>query len=125
MPSRSPISSFEQPAAISSTTSRWRAVIAGIAPLRVSYMMGATLTSVHPAPLLPERRIFAVLHGASGRGAADETRLVSASVRVSEAVFVERADPQQQLELVPQPRAHHLRPVRRDRERHLVLDERA
>ena len=36
---------------------------------------------------------------------------------------VERADPLQQLELVAQVRAHHLRAVRRDRERDAVLDE--
>src|SRR5438270_3871799 len=125
MPSRSPISSFEQPAAISSTTSRWRAVIAGIAPLRVSYMMGATLTSAHRPSLLPERRIFVVLHGASGRGGADETCVVPTGVRVTEPLFVERVDTQQQLELVPQACPHHLRPVGGDRERHVVRDERA
>ena len=58
MPRRSPISSLEQPSAINSTTSRWRAVIAGIALFRVSYMMVATLQGVDRAPLLTERRIF-------------------------------------------------------------------
>ena len=54
-----------------------------------------------------------------------ERRRVAARVRLAEPVLVERADPEQELELVPEVRAHHLRAVRRDRERHLVLDERA
>ena len=44
-------------------------------------------------------------------------------VRARDALLVERADPVQELELVAQVRPHHLRPVRRDRERDLVLDE--
>ena len=50
---------------------------------------------------------------------------MAACVRLAEPVLVESADPEQELELVPQVRPHHLRAVRRDRERHLVLGERA
>src|SRR5436190_7756579 len=121
MPSRSPISSFEQPAAISSTTSRWRAVIAGIALLRVSYMMGSTLTTLRRASLFTKRRIFEWLDGASSRGSADEARLVPASVGVAKRLLAERSDPQQELELVAEPSTHHLRPVSRDREGHVVF----
>src|SRR5262245_10211320 len=49
---------------------------------------------------------------------------VAARVRLAELVLVERIDVEQELELVAQVRTHHLRPVGRDRERHLVLDER-
>ena len=37
--------------------------------------------------------------------------------------LVEGADPLEQLELVAEVRAHHLRPVGRDRERDAVVDE--
>ena len=40
IPSRSPTSSLEQPAAMRATTCRWRAVIPGIACFRTSYMAG-------------------------------------------------------------------------------------
>src|SRR5262245_53940559 len=49
---------------------------------------------------------------------------VTARVRLAELVLVECLDAEEELELVAQMRPHHLRPVRRDRERHLVLDER-
>ena len=50
---------------------------------------------------------------------------VAARVRLAEPILVDSSDPEQELELVPQVRPHHLRAVRRDRERHLVLRERA
>ena len=53
----------------------------------------------------------------------DERRVVAALVREPELGLLERADPHQQLELVPQVGLHHLGPVGRDRERHTVLDE--
>ena len=56
--------------------------------------------------------------------AAPERRSVPARVRLAELGLVERADPEQELELVAQVRPHHLRAVGRDRERHVVLDER-
>ena len=46
-------------------------------------------------------------------------------VRLAQLLLVEGADPEEQLELVAEVRPHHLRPVRRDREGDLVLDERA
>ena len=48
---------------------------------------------------------------------------MAARVRSREAVLVERSDPVEKLELVAKVRPHHLRPVRGDRERHVVLDE--
>ena len=61
------------------------------------------------------------------RGDADrspERGRVPPRVRLAQPVLVERADPKQELELVAEVRAHHLRPVRRDRERHVVVGER-
>jgi hypothetical protein len=52
-----------------------------------------------------------------------EVRLLPAPDRLAELRLIDRADPGQELELVPQVRAHHLRAVGRDRERHPVLDE--
>src|SRR6516165_8895421 len=120
MPRRSPISSFEQPSAISSTTSRWRAVIAGIALFRVSYMMVVDATSACPTALLTKRRIFDALRDAAGYRASHEARLVPTIVCLAEPAVVERPDSQQELELVAEPCAHHLRPVGRDGERHVV-----
>src|SRR6266516_6657295 len=82
-------------------------------------------TSTRSAPLLTERGIFGALHGATSRGTSHEARLVPTDVRLAEAVLAKRADAEQQLELVAEAGAHHLRPVCGDRERHLVLDERA
>jgi len=48
MPSRSPTSSFEQPAAINSMTSTWRSVKVGIEARKASYM-GAKLLPARTA----------------------------------------------------------------------------
>src|SRR5687767_9603192 len=58
---------------------------------------------------------LAVRPDGSGR-AADEAGLVAAGVRLAQLVLVQSADPHEQLELVAEVRAHHLRPVGRDRE---------
>ena len=54
---------------------------------------------------------------------ADEAGLVPAGVRLAELVLVEGADAEQQLELVAQVGAHHLRAVGGDREPDARLDE--
>ncbi len=48
---------------------------------------------------------------------------MAAGVRLAQLGRVERADPLEQLELVAEMRAHHLRAVGRDRERDAVVDE--
>src|SRR5581483_8556975 len=54
---------------------------------------------------------------------ANKGGMVAARVRRAGLVLRERADARQQLEFVLQMRAHHLRAVRRDRERDARVDE--
>ena len=55
--------------------------------------------------------------------AADEARRVAARVRLAELARVQGSDPAQEVELVAEVRAHHLRAVRRDRELHARVRE--
>src|ERR671931_1051550 len=48
---------------------------------------------------------------------------VGALVDLAELVFVERADAEEELQLVPKVRTHHLRTIRRDGEGNAALDE--
>src|SRR3954466_6036295 len=57
--------------------------------------------------------------------AADEGGLVAPLVRRAQLRLLECADPEEELELVPEVGVHHLGTVRCDRELHAVLDERA
>jgi hypothetical protein len=59
----------------------------------------------------------------SSRAIPNEARLMSAPVRLAQLRLVDGADPEQELELVAQVGAHHLRAVGGDRERHLVRGE--
>src|SRR5262249_21571175 len=117
MPRRSPTSSFEHPRAISTTIWSWRSVRSGFAsslPLMARHATGA-----------PTRRLSA--DGGIRLGgvlSADEAGLVTARVRLFELLLRQRADPQQQVELVAEVRAHHFRAVRGDREEDAAVDER-
>src|SRR5262249_40559651 len=118
MPSRSPTSSFEQPRAISATIWSWRSVRSGFAS-------SFSLMARH-ATAAPVRRLSAdggIRVG--GVRSADEARLVAARVGLFQLLLRQRADPEQQVELVAEVRPHHLRPVRGDREEDAVADERA
>src|SRR3954471_6303808 len=123
IPSWQPISSFEQPAAISSTTCRCRVVSAGLVFTMVA-SMATTLQRVSTAAYCP-KGVFPGLRPRRHGRLAHERSLVPAPVRLVDLVLVEGADPQEQLELVAQVRPHHLWPVGGDRERDAVLDERA
>src|SRR5439155_25407969 len=123
MPSRIATSSFEHPAAIRATTSRCRSVIAGSVLVRASYM-AATLLRPRPGRHW-SKGVSCRLRSARYRFASDEARLVAAGVRLAQLVLVERADPQQELDLVAEVRTHHLGPVGGDRERDAVVRERA
>jgi len=56
---------------------------------------------------------------------AEEAGLVTAAIGLRELLLVQRTDSAQQLELVLQVRAHHLRAIRCDRERNTRVDERS
>ena len=108
------------------------AVVVGIAGRPAAILTRSDLLEFLVAPPHPRRADLVrsqpptELHGKrSGRPAlaADEARGVAAGVRLAQLVRVERADALEQLELVPEVRSHHLRPVRRDRERDAVVDE--
>lgn len=100
--------------------------------LRQGFSHGALKKSNRaPGAVFTERRIrgrIFRLRLRQGRGAGrrvrDEARFVASSVRFAELLLVERADPAQELELVAEVRPHHLWAVGRDRERHVVVDER-
>src|SRR5262245_39024984 len=115
-------SSFEQPAAIRATTSRCRAVIPGGAPISVPTMRGRYWR--RGAAAIDRTAYFERLHPAGDGGFVDEARFVPARVGLAELVLVECADAQEEVELVAQVGAHHLRPVRCDRESDAGLDER-
>ena len=120
MPSWQPISSFEHPAAISSTTCRCRVCQRRRCRSREVASMAATLPPSR-APAYCPKGVFLGLRYAPTRAALPtNARLVPAPVRLGELVLVQRADAQQELELVAQVRPHHLRPVGRDRERDAV-----
>src|SRR5207302_5747350 len=118
MPRRSPTSSFEHPRAISTTIWSWRSVRSGFAsslPLMTRHATAA-----------PAQRLSAdggIRPG--GVRSTHEARLVAACIGVFELLLRQRADSEQQVELVAEVRPHHLRPVRGDREEDAVLDERA
>src|SRR4029079_12325268 len=62
--------------------------------------------------------------GCRAAEAPPKSGCMAARVRLAKLVLVEGVDVEEELELVAQVRPHQLRPVGRDRERHLVLDER-
>src|SRR6266536_891572 len=104
MPRRSPTSSFEHPRAISTTIWSWRSVRSGFASSLPFMARNATAA--------PAQRLSA--DGgirACGVCSADEARLVAARIGRCELLLRQRADPQQQIELVSEVRPHHLRGV--------------
>src|SRR5262245_39352044 len=118
MPRRSPTSSFEHPRAISATIWSWRSVRSGFASSIPLMARHATTAAARRLSADGGIRLGGVC-------SPDETRLVAARVRLFELLLRQRADPQQQVELVAEVRTHHLRPVRGDREDDAVADERA
>src|ERR1700758_1548911 len=104
MPRRSPTSSFEHPAAISSITSICRSVNLGKEARSASYM--ARSYSRRTGAAIDRKEYFVGLRAHSP--AVHEARLVPTHVRSRELFLVERADPPQQLELVAEVGAHHL-----------------
>src|SRR5207248_7451445 len=104
MPRRSPTSSFEHPAAMSSITSTCRSVNVGKEARSASYM--ARSYSPNPSPAIDRKEYFAELRRHAP--AADEARLMPARLRGSQFLFIQRADPLQQIELVSQVGVHHL-----------------
>src|SRR5712691_8964369 len=102
MPRRSPTSSFEHPAAISSITSTCRAVNLGKEARSASYMQRSYFPRT--ARAIDQKEYFAGLR--RYLPAAHEARVVPAAVRFRELVLVQRTDPQQQVELVSEVSAH-------------------
>src|SRR5437763_6492846 len=75
-------------------------------------------------PAAIDRKVYFAGLRRADAWAAQEARLVATAVRLAQLVLFQRADAAQQVELVTQMRAHHLGPVRRDRELHAVREER-
>src|SRR6476660_4402603 len=116
MPSRRPISSFEQPRAISSTTWSCRSVRAKGASsdlllIRRSYARSERPTIGRKEYSFRSRSDSQPSGGSDPRRAepaAHEARLVPAEIRLFKLLLRQRTDAKQQLELVPQVRVHHL-----------------
>src|SRR5919109_2228907 len=101
MPRRSPTSSLDSPAAMSSTTSRCLSVRFGSRSLS-TWFMQATLAASWPLEHWPK----GVFRGLLRR--AYEADYVTASVCGGELLFAEGVEPAEKLELVSQVGAHHL-----------------
>src|SRR5438105_3267055 len=120
MPRRSPTSSFEHPAAMSSMTSTCRSVNLGNEARSASYM--ARSYSADPPGAIDRKEYFAGLR--RDAPPTHEARLVPALVRGGQLFLIQCAGSQQQVELVAKVRTHHFRAVRGDRKLHAVVDER-